>query len=371
MTSDTPPPSPIQSIEAKLRSITLPWQEYTDIFEDRLAIFQQWALNKDYFNVGVASATACIVSHPLDTVKVRLQLQGEMKPPGKYPLKYRSIVQSLSVIGRYEGFRSGLYKAFAPAFMYNFTMNSLRMCIFDKFVYKGFTSDMNDEPVVWRYLAACILSGTVGAVVASPLYLAKIQTQTQAHPDLAVGWQHQHPENKSRWALWNVFRGHRGYLRSGCQGGSAAVMRLSVASTVQLFCFTTVQHGVYSLGVTQALPNSCISGALSSIPVVLISNPLDVLCTRMYNQELAAYYETNKDCVRLLLEREGWRGFYKGALANYCRTVPHMIGTLILYDHIRRRGIQLQQLDQSLGYFDGKKMEDEHQEIIDKFEKEE
>ena len=341
---------------------------YVDVFEEKSTILTQWFLNKDYFTLASSSAFACCLTHPMDLIKVRFQLQGELRPPGKYPIKYRTIPQSMLALIRDSGVR-GLYKGAAPAFSYQFLMNGMRAFVFEKCNRWGLTSDLNEEPVLWRYAAACALSGSVGAVFASTAYLAKIQMQSQASPDLAVGWQHIH--SRPRWVVWNAFRGHRGYMGSGFQGGTSAMMRISVASTVQLLSFTTVQHGMYALGVHDALLNSCLSGVISSIPVVLISNPFDVICTRMYNQELGAYYKNNRECVEKLYKREGWRGFYKGALANYCRTVPHMIVTLLIWDHFRKKSFNLSQIDQSLSIelnLSEKGIEKSHEEIFSKFE---
>ncbi|KAL5262600.1 hypothetical protein ACHWQZ_G008114 [Mnemiopsis leidyi] len=340
---------------------------YADVAQEKATVFAQWYLNKDYFTMGTVSGLACCLSHPLDLVKVRFQLQGELRPPGKYTVKYQTVPQSLAAIVRDSGVR-GLYKGFPPAFIYQFLMNTVRMFVFEKCNKWGLTSDLDEEPVLWRYAAACALSGSAGAVVASTAYLAKIQTQSQASEKLAVGWQHNHV--KARWVVWNAFRGHRGYLGSGFQGGTSAVMRVSVASTVQLLSFTTIQHGIYALGVHDAILNSCISGVISAMPVVLISNPLDVICTRMYNQELGAYYKSNRECAEKLFQREGLQGFYKGAVANYCRTVPHMVVSLLLWDHLRKRSFDFSQINQLLSneLREEEQFKKGHKEILSKFE---
>ena len=360
------PPITKELMKAKFQEFgsQLPYAEH---FKEKSTIFAQWYLNKDYFTMGTVSGLACCLSHPLDTVKVRFQLQGELRPPGKYTVKYRTVPQSLAAIANDSGVR-GLYKGFPPAFVYHYLMNTVRMLVFEKCNKWGLTSDLDEEPVLWRYAAACALSGSAGAVIASTAYLAKIQTQSQASEKLAVGWQHNHI--KSRWVVWNAFRGHRGYLGSGFQGGTSAVMRVSVASTIQLLSFTTIQHGMYALGVQNAILNSCISGVISAIPVVLISNPFDVICTRMYNQELGAYYKSNRECAEKLVQREGFRGFYKGAVANYCRTVPHMIVSLLLWDYLRKKSFNLSQIDQLLSneMRDEQQFQKDHQEILSKFE---
>ena len=343
----------------------LPVAEHEATAKHYQATIKQWILLRNYLCVGLASASTIVITQPLDLVKVRLQLQGELRPPGKHTVMYRTIFQSLSQIYKLEGVKRGLYKATSQAWLYQMLSNSVRILVFDKCHTLGLTSDMNEQPVLGRYLMASILSGCAGATIASPFYLAKIQTQAQCHPSMAVGWQHAHPE--PRWVLWNCFRGHKGYLRSGFQGGTSACLRMSVASSTQLFTFTTLQHGLYSLGVHSALLNSCLSGVLSTVPVVLVSNPFDVICTRMYNQELEAHYKSIRECAEKLYRREGIRGFYKGVVANYCRTVPHMTLTLVLWHKLRSTGIDIQMMDQSYDTLDSD-TEAMHKKLMSKFD---
>ena len=335
---------------------------YSDILFARATAAQQWLLFREHCVVGSAAGLATAFSHPLDLVKTRLQLQGELRPPASYTCHYRTIRQSLNLIVEVEGVRA-LYKGFAPAVGYNTLMNLVRVFVFEKLQGWGVTADRHEDPILWRYWAAGCVAASTGVAIASPLYLAKVQTLSQAPAQIAVGWQHNHP--KSRWVLWNAFRGHRGYFYSGFQGGTSAVLRTCTASTCQLFAYTYCQHALYWLGLTDALSNSCVSAVLSTVPVVLISNPVDVLCTRMYNQELGAYYKSNRECAEKLLQREGWRGFYKGLTANYLRTAPHMVLTLILWDSLKRKSTKLQQLDQGLGF----KHEVLHSKLTSAFEK--
>ena len=316
--------------------------------------------------VGLASATAVAITQPLDLVKVRLQLQGELRPEGKYAVKYKTVPQSLSQVFQLEGLKRGLYKGACQAASYQMVSNMVRMFVFNKCQVWGLTSDMEEQPLLGRYLLASILSGCAGATVASPLYLAKIQTQSQCHPQIAVGWQHIHPQ--PRWVLWNCFRGHKGYLRGGFQGGTSACLRMSVASSTQLFTFTTVQHGMYGLGVENVLLNSCMSAVFSTVPVVLLSNPFDVVCTRMYNQELQAHYKTIRECAEKLYHREGVKGFYKGAIANYCRTVPHMTLTLIMWHKLKSTGVEIQITEQSLNNSMDFVTETMHNKVMSKFD---
>ena len=334
----------MEEIKSKLTETFEPLQPAANYLDRKLVVLRSWALQMDLFSVGYAAGTTTLLTYPLDLVKVRMQLQGELRPPGSYPIKYSSVPQSIMAIARSPAGVKGLYRGIGQGMFFQGLSNAARVCVFDMCDRSGVTSDMDDQPALSRFIAASVLSGVVGSTLFSPLYLAKIQSQTQASPDLAVGWQHSHP--KPRWALWHAFRGHRGYLLSAWQGGSSAALKITGTTMVHLFTYTTLQHVLYSVGLTDSLTNSCVAATLSAIPVVLLTNPLDLICTRMYNQKLGAYYTGIRHCAELTLAREGWRAFWKGCTANYLRTAPQMVVTLVMWDRMRRRGFEHQMLEE-------------------------
>jgi hypothetical protein len=67
-------------------------------------------------------------------------------------------------------------------------------------------------------------------------------------------------------------------------------------------------------------------------------NPLDVICTRMYNQPAAPRvglfprgqtYTGPWDCFAKTLRAEGWSAFYKGGVAHYWRVGPRTCSTCL------------------------------------------
>ena len=335
----------MDGLKSKLTEAVQPLEPASKYFDKKLVVLRSWALQGDMFCVGYGAATTTLLTYPLDLVKVRMQLQGELRPPGTYPIKYPSVPHSILAIARSPAGVKGLYRGIGQGMSFQGLSNAARVLVFDMCERSGLTSDMDDQPVLARFLTASVISGVVGSTLFSPFYLAKIQSQTQAGPDLAVGWQHSHP--KPRWALWHAFRGHKGYLMSGWQGGSSAALKLTGTTVVHLFTYTTIQHMLYSrIGLTDSLTNSCVAATLSAIPVVLLTNPLDLICTRMYNQKLGAYYTGIRQCAELTLAREGWRGFWKGCTANYLRSAPQMVVTLVMWDRMRRSGVEHQMMEE-------------------------
>jgi len=49
---------------------------------------------------GSAAGFTCIFTNPLDVIKTRLQLQGELKPKGAYAVHYKNFVHAVYTIGK-------------------------------------------------------------------------------------------------------------------------------------------------------------------------------------------------------------------------------------------------------------------------------
>ena len=80
----------------------------------------------DFIIGGLAGAGATIFTNPMDVVKTRLQLQGELRARTEANTRYRGIFHALYVIARADG-AMALQKGLAPAMVLGFTMNSVRL----------------------------------------------------------------------------------------------------------------------------------------------------------------------------------------------------------------------------------------------------
>lgn len=79
----------------------------------------------DFVIGGLAGAGATIFTNPMDVVKTRFQLQGELRARHEHTARYRGILHALYVIGKNDGILA-LQKGLAPAMLLGFTMNSVR-----------------------------------------------------------------------------------------------------------------------------------------------------------------------------------------------------------------------------------------------------
>ena len=126
----------------------------------------------DYLLGGLAGCCAATITNPLEVVKTRQQLQGELSKAGSYQVHYRNAFQALYTIGRNEGVYA-LQRGLTPNLGFQMCMNSVRTGVYQALMDIGITKNDNCENSVPRMMVASAFAGGLGAFVASPFYLVR------------------------------------------------------------------------------------------------------------------------------------------------------------------------------------------------------
>ncbi|KAK8745523.1 hypothetical protein OTU49_000241 [Cherax quadricarinatus] len=287
------------------------------------------------FAIGaVAACGACFFSNPMDVLKTRMQLQGELKARGHYTLIYKNIIHAGIAVAKNDGIL-GLQKGLVPALGYQVVMNGIRFGLYQKILDSEIITRADGSVSTMGCIAAGAGVGVVGGFIGSPLYLVKTHLQSQAAESIAVGHQHKHQGFMP--ALWGIAKkeGIRGLWR----GAVSSIPRVGVGSASQLFTYSKSkdwleQYGFYARDSWQ----STFFGAMASgLVIASCMSPFDVIATRIYNQGLdtqgrGLLYKGITDCILKTLKTEGVWGFYKGWTAIYLRIGPHSFLNLIFWD---------------------------------------
>ncbi|XP_072349310.1 solute carrier family 25 member 35 [Scyliorhinus torazame] len=291
----------------------------------------------DFLLAGLAACGACLFTNPLEVVKTRMQLQGELRNRGSYRVHYRNAFHATYTIWKVDGLPA-LQKGLLPALLYQFGMNGIRLGSYSLLESSGYTSTDGRNSAVKSTVSGA-LAGVAGAFLASPIYLVKTHLQAQSTSVIAVGHQYQHQGMLD--ALMSIYRRHG--ITGLWRGASAAVPRVIVGSAAQLSTFSATKQFTNDLQVFQ--PGSWLvsltSGLVSSIFVVLAMTPFDVISTRLYNQPVdhqgkGVFYRGYLDCFAMIVRKEGLRGLYKGTGASYFRLGPHTILSLFFWEECAR-----------------------------------
>ncbi|KAM9045205.1 solute carrier family 25 member 35 isoform 1-T1 [Megaptera novaeangliae] len=291
----------------------------------------------DFLMSGLAACGACLFTNPLEVVKTRMQLQGELQAPGTYRRHYRNVFHAFITIGKVDGL-AALQKGLAPALLYQFLMNGIRLGTYGLAEAGGWlhTAEGTLSPV--RSAAAGALAGVMGAYLGSPIYMVKTHLQAQAATEIAVGHQYNHQGMFQ--ALIKIGQKHG--LVGLWRGALGGLPRVIVGSSTQLCTFSSTKDLMtqWEIFPPQSWKVALVAAMVSGIAVVLAMTPFDVVSTRLYNQPTDAQgkgltYRGLLDALLQTARIEGIWGMYKGIGASYFRLGPHTILSLFFWDQLR------------------------------------
>ncbi len=118
--------------------------------------------------------TAATVTHPIDTIKIRLQIQGEIGHLN-VQRQYNNVFRAAYVILKNEG-AQGLYKGITASWVREGVYSSLRLGLYEPFKALLGETDPKNTPL-WMKFVAGSMSGFVGSVVGNPTDLLKVRMQ--------------------------------------------------------------------------------------------------------------------------------------------------------------------------------------------------
>ncbi|XP_066120317.1 solute carrier family 25 member 35 [Saccopteryx bilineata] len=291
----------------------------------------------DFLMSGLAACGACLFTNPLEVVKTRMQLQGELQAPGTYQRHYRNVFHAFITIGKVDGV-AALQKGLAPALLYQFLMNGIRLGTYGLAEAGGYLHRADGTLSPARSAAAGAVAGVMGAYLGSPIYMVKTHLQAQAASEIAVGHQYKHQGMFQ--ALTEIGQKHG--LLGLWRGAVGSLPRVIAGSSTQLCTFSSTKDLLtqWEIFPPQSWKMALAAAMVSGVAVVLAMTPFDVVSTRLYNQPTdtqgkGLMYRGLLDAMLQTARTEGIFGMYKGIGASYFRLGPHTILSLFFWDQLR------------------------------------
>lgn len=301
---------------------------------------------------GLAACGAVTFTNPIELIKTRMQLQGELSRTSNAPKVYKNPFQAFGYIYKHEGFR-GLQQGLLCGYYYQLGLNGCRLGLYEPSRYyltKYLDSDNFEEgkPIPQNVpinVIAGTISGAAGAVLASPFFLIKtrMQSYNKTHSSQAVG-QQTHYKGVSD-GLSQIYRseGFKGLFR----GVDAAVLRTGAGSAAQLPVYNFAKNYLLNHQIVRdgTFALHFLASSAAGLGVAIVMNPCDVVLTRVYNQK-GNLYTGPIDCFAKTIKSEGFAALYKGFWAQLFRVGPHSILTLMFMEQILKVAVKV---DHKLG----------------------
>eukprot|EP00026_Physarum_polycephalum_P011256 Phypoly_transcript_11463.p1 GENE.Phypoly_transcript_11463~~Phypoly_transcript_11463.p1 ORF type:complete len:306 (+),score=41.80 Phypoly_transcript_11463:49-966(+) len=280
---------------------------------------------------GLSCMTAACVTNPIDVIKTRLQLQGQLSK--HHDPHYKGFIRGSIQIVVDEGI-FGLYKGLSPSVLREATYSTLRMGGYDVMKTYLNATDPKHTPL-WKKLLAGATSGAFGAALANPADLVKVRMQAQAK---AGGHQYS--------GLTDAFSSiyHKEGLRGLYKGVWPSTQRAALLTATQLACYDHIKHFLLNsnIGLSDNILTHFCSSVVAGFFAAAVTSPFDVVKSRIMNQHTAPgsppLYTGTLDCFAKTIKSEGFYGLYKGFIPNWMRIGPHTIVTFIVYEQLRKLG---------------------------------
>ncbi|XP_008331205.1 mitochondrial uncoupling protein 2-like [Cynoglossus semilaevis] len=287
-----------------------------------------------FFGAGIAACIADLVTFPLDTAKVRLQIQGESnKAHGASTTKYRGVFGTITTIVRAEGLQ-GLYNGLVAGLQRQMSFASVRIGLYDS-MKQFYTRGSENGGIVTRLMAGCT-TGAMAVAFAQPTDVVKVRFQAQAR--VANGTKRY---NGTLDAYKTIARdeGIRG-LWKGCMPN---ITRNAIVNCAELVTYDMIKELILKYDVmTDNLPCHFTAAFGAGFCTTIVASPVDVVKTRFMNSA-AGQYRSAVDCALIMLKNEGPMAFYKGFTPAFLRLGSWNIVMFVTYEQIKRGMIRAQQ----------------------------
>lgn len=293
---------------------------------------------------GLAACGAVTFTNPLELVKTRMQLEGELTKQTSKAKIYKNPIQALYLILKNEGL-VGAQKGLVCAYIYQLGLNGCRLGLYEPmrnftnnvWYGKGDQSHIQNIPI---NVFAGAMSGIAGAILGSPMYLVK--TRMQSYSDqIKIGEQTHY---KSAWdGVRKIYtsEGIKGLFR----GVDAAIIRTGAGSSVQLPIYNFSKYELKKTGYFNDGPALHLVSSISAgVGVAVVMGPADTILTRVYNQHSSNLYSGPIDCFMKTVKSEGVMALYKGFGAQVLRIGPHTVLTLTFMEQTMSFMYKVEQL---------------------------
>jgi len=272
---------------------------------------------------GVAACIADLFTFPLDTTKVRLQIQGEGGAGG---LQSGGVLRTLFTIGRHEGV-AALYSGIVPGLQRQMAFSAIRIGAYEtvKETYQEMTGAKGGLNLLAVRIAAGVTTGTLAILCAQPTDVVKVRMQ-------AAGNKGQYKGVMDAYRSIARQEGFKSGLYRGTMPNIARNCIINVGETVVYDA--AKDYFITSNLLPDGIQCHLASAVVAGVTATLLASPVDVVKTRFMNSPRGKYNGA-LDCAIKTARKEGLLAFYKGFNASCLRLVSWNIALWLSYEQIK------------------------------------
>uniref|UniRef100_A0A5B6Z9P6 Mitochondrial uncoupling protein 5-like n=1 Tax=Davidia involucrata TaxID=16924 RepID=A0A5B6Z9P6_DAVIN len=316
---------------------------------------------KGFVEGGIASIVAGCSTHPLDLIKVRMQLQGESHVPNPNHQHIHSLRPALAFnastmaappttlhippppkvgpisvgikIFQTEGV-AALYSGVSATVLRQTLYSTTRMGLYDIFKQKWSDPNSGSMPLGSK-IAAGLIAGGIGAAVGNPADVAMVRMQADGRLPASQRRNYKGVVD----AITRMTRQEG--ITSLWRGSSLTVNRAMIVTASQLASYDQIKEVILEKGVMKdGLGTHVTASFAAGFVASVASNPIDVIKTRVMNMKvepgMVAPYSGALDCALKTVRAEGPMALYKGFIPTISRQGPFTVLLFVTLEQVRK-----------------------------------
>ncbi|AOW00753.1 uncharacterized protein YALI1_A16988g [Yarrowia lipolytica] len=282
----------------------------------------------------VAGSVSTVFMHPLDLLKIRLQLDGNLGTV------LRSLRQS---DGPYAGKFRGLYKGLYRGLGINLLGNAAGYGVY--FSLYGIVKKMHLFDGPHGYFFNALITGTATSIATNPLWVLKtrICSTNAGHVDAYSSMLDGVKRIYSQEGIKGFWRGQipslLGVVQAAVQFGfyDWAKEQVKLARSrdpSNSYDISLTKEGAPSyLSTKEYLLLSSTSKAVSTV----LLYPYQVVRSKLQRYDAGKMYSSIGDCISKIYSNGGFFAFYRGLVPNLLRVLPATCITFVVYEKVNEQ----------------------------------
>nr|XP_033804558.1 mitochondrial uncoupling protein 2-like [Geotrypetes seraphini] len=284
-----------------------------------------------FIGAGTAACIADLFTFPLDTAKVRLQIQGEAKTHSNVKaIQYKGVFGTIATMVKTEGPRS-LYNGLVAGLQRQMSFASVRIGLYDS-VKQFYTKGSEHAGIGSRLLAGCT-TGAMAVAIAQPTDVVKVRFQAQANTCSSSR------RYKGTMEAYKTIAKEEG-VRGLWKGTAPNITRNAIVNCTELVTYDLIKDMLLKSNLmTDNLPCHFTSAFSAGFCTTVIASPVDVVKTR-YMNSAPGQYRSALNCALTMFRKEGPLAFYKGFMPSFLRLGSWNIVMFVTYEQLKRAMMQ-------------------------------
>ncbi|XXG97182.1 hypothetical protein Hte_003477 [Hypoxylon texense] len=267
---------------------------------------------------GSASSLAACVTHPLDLVKVRLQLRSGDAP--------KNMSGTFMHIVRSQGPR-GLYNGLTASLLRQMTYSTVRFGVYEE-LKNRFTPEGSAKPSLPLLIGLSTFSGFLGGISGNAADVTNVRMQQ----DAALPPAQRRGYKNGLDGMFRMLReeGVKSWFRGVWPNSTrAALMNASQLATYDTFKAVLIMYTPLGDNITTHFASSLLAGFMATT----ICSPVDVIKSRVMS---TSHKQGIAHLLREIYAKEGVTWMFKGWVPAFLRLGPQTICTFLFLEAHRK-----------------------------------